>query len=365
MFLRRATVSVAALIVVCQFGCGASDSKSAATKKVDSKSANAKTNSSEPKAGSPKANTKNKTPKKDVASKPSEVKEGPEISFKFDWSKPSSGTVVAKRSLQRAGQPSLESKISYRVTIGPGKAKDHYRFSSESPKIDPLRATIPQDSLNQMLVGRLYLVSGDLKSDGSFSASKSSLASTTKELHTLIDKASSDARVPKQQRQALLATALPEKVLELVGREHWKSMVQSFLGKKMKVGVAYETEAPTELPLGGSVTFVSTLKVVEQKPAPDTGANCVRVEARSKPKGSMLKAIQKASPIPGATFEHFEMTIDGTQIVDPATLKPYLLKYVKTTNARITLPNGVTAPVKEVSTEEWRYSWNKSGAGGK
>ena len=138
-------------------------------------------------------------------------------------------------------------------------------------------------------------------------------------------------------------------------------MVQSFIGKTMKLGETYETEAATDMPVGGSVIFVSTFKVVSHEPC-DGGSDsrCIRIESHSEPKGSLTESLKNSpnTALPaGVLIERFDVTIDMVQVVNPSTLIPYSLNMVKTTTADIRLPNGVMAPTREVSTENWQYFW--------
>ena len=122
------------------------------------------------------------------------------------------------------------------------------------------------------------------------------------------------------------------------------------------------TEAPTDMPLGGSVVFVSKFRVISRQPcAPGQSEHkCVRVEAHSRPKGSLRDVIQKAPTkyIPaGASLERFAMTVDMVQVVDPSTLVPYSLTVVTTSKADMRLSNGALVPIRQVSTDNWQYVW--------
>jgi hypothetical protein len=252
----------------------------------------------------------------------------------------------------------LESKIEWAIRIRP--TDQGLRISSRDPKVSPLRARLPDDALNQLLIGRMFLPGGVLDNDGTFRAAEGT-AESVEALHAALS-AASISLLPGKHVGQFLDNALSENTIETTCREHWKTMVQSLIGKTMQLGETYETEAPTDMPLGGSVVFVSKLGVVSQEPCASDRSEqkCVRVESHSRPKGSLVDAIQKSAGnhLPaGASFERFDMTVDMVQVVEPATLVPHSLTIVRTTEAEIRLPNGVTAPTREVSTENWQYLW--------
>jgi hypothetical protein len=281
-----------------------------------------------------------------------------EIDFQFRFAEPLVGRVVASRTLERQSLDSLECGIEWSIRIEP--TDEGLRISSGDPKVSPLRARLPEDALNQLLIGRMFLPSGVLDNDGTFRAAEGTTESV-KALHDALSTASTSL-LPGEDVGQFLNNALSETTLETTCREHWKTMVQSFIGKTMQLGETYETEAPGDMPLGGSVVFVSKLKAVSQEPCVpgQSEQRCVRIVAHSQPKGSLIDAIQEsvANYIPvGASFERFDMTIDMVQIVDPLTLVPHSLTIVRTTKADMRLPNRALAPIREVSTETWQYVW--------
>ncbi len=283
--------------------------------------------------------------------------EAEEIDFQLRFAQPLVGRVVATRTLERQGVDTLEGKIEWAIRIEP--TDEALRISSRDPTVSPLRARLPEDALNQLWMGRMFLPSGVLDNDGTFRAAEGTRESV-EALHAALS--ASISLLPGKDVGQFVNSALSENILETTCREHWKTVVQSLIGKTMQLGKTYETEAPTAVPLGGSVVFVSKLKVVSQEPSVPgrSGQECVRVEWHSQPKGSLMDAVQKAAANhipPGASFERFDMTVDMVHVVDPSTLVPHSLTVVKTTKMEMRLPNGMTVPTHEVSTESWQYLW--------
>jgi hypothetical protein len=280
------------------------------------------------------------------------------IDFQLRITQPLVGHVVATRTLARQGLETLGSRIEWDIRIEP--SDEGLRISSQGPEVGRLQARLPEDALNQLLIGRMFLPSGVLGNDGTFHGAAGTRESV-EDLHDALSSASSPLLRGEDVRQ-FLANALSENTVETTCREHWKTMIQSFMGKTMEVGVTYETEAPTDLPLGGAVVFVSKLKVISQEPCTSGQSEhkCVRIEWRSQPKDPLIDEIQKsaANRIPAAaSFESFDMTIDMAQVVDPSTLVPHSLMIVKKTEADVRLSNGAVAPLREASTEKWQYVW--------
>jgi len=281
-----------------------------------------------------------------------------EIVFNLSVTEPLVGHVVATRQLQRQGLEALESRIEWLIRIEP--VDEGLRITSRNPKVSPLLARLPEDALNQLLIGRMFLPSGVLGYDGIFRAAEGTAESVTF-LHDSLSTASVSLIQSKEIDQ-FLNNALSQKIIETTCREHWKTMVQSFIGKTLQLGETYETEAVTDMPVGGSVVFVSKLKVVSQQPctADQSQQKCVRIEWHSEPKGSLMEVLQNSATtfLPaGVSIESFDMTIDMVQVVNPSTLIPHSLRITKTTKADMRLPNGVIAPTREISTENWQYFW--------
>jgi hypothetical protein len=299
------------------------------------------------------------TPAKGDSDEPTRAeRDADEIVFNFSLTEPLVGRVVATRALKRQGLDALEARIEWPIRID--RTPDGARISSGRPEVSPLRARLPEDALNQLLIGRMFLASGILDSRGVFRAAEGT-AESVGALHDSLTTAAGSLRDRGDLRR-FLSNALSERTIETTTREHWKTMVQSLVGKSMQVGETYETEAATDMPMGESVVFASTLKVVSQEPcsAEESEPRCVRIESHSQPKGSLLDMVRKSASTylqEGMSIEGFNIAIDMVQVLNPATLVPRSLRIIKTTKTDVRLPNGVTVAMREVSTEDWQYHW--------
>jgi hypothetical protein len=231
---------------------------------------------------------------------------------------------------------------------------------SGRPKVSPLDARLPEDALNQLLIGRMFLASGVIGSEGEYSASAETQQSVEALHDAIIDSrpSSLDAEVARQN----LATIVPTEVVTTVSRGYWKTMIASLLGKSLEVGSRYETESPSELPMGGQVIFVSDLTISGRRSCTsDTaGTECVRIVMHSRPKQSILEAVRDSvkSRMPaGTSVERYDITADVVHVLDPKTLIPYSLQMVKKTDGSMRFPNGISVPIKELSREEWEFEW--------
>jgi hypothetical protein len=206
----------------------------------------------------------------------------------------------------------------------------------------------------------MFLASGVINSDGKFTADAETLESVKALQDAIVDSRPSllDAAVARQNLDALLST----EIVTTVSRSYWTSMLQSLHGKNLDVGSKYETEAPSELPIGGEAEFVSELTVIGRCSCTGdaTRSNCVRVVVRSRPKESILETVREIvkSRMPaGTSIEQFDLTMELTHILDPSTLVPYSLQIVRKTDGSIRFPNGASVPSKELSREEWQFEW--------
>lgn len=288
--------------------------------------------------------------------------EGDAIPFQLAITKPLSGRVVATRMLTRKGLDALQSRIEWTMQIEP--EGDGYKLTSGAPQIGPLEAQLPSDVLNQMLTGRMYLCSGRLTAAGAFEATEATGESVEALKAALA--AATAADVPEDERRKFLDDALSAEAMDVVNRDHWKTMVESLAGKSMRVGESYKVDTPVELPLGGFTNLSSTFQVIsrEARTAAGVEQNCVRIESRSNAGESLAAVFQQAagSRLPeGTIVESIEMNVTMSQVVDPATLTPHLLSASKTAELLLRMPNGSEMPSLEVSTEKWEYTWDGGG----
>ncbi|MBW3541123.1 MAG: hypothetical protein KY476_12715, partial [Planctomycetes bacterium] len=89
-----------------------------------------------------------------------------EIAFQFTATEPRVGRVIVMRTLERRGLPRLETRIEWAIYIEP--TDEGLRIVSRQPIVTVPRARLPEDVLNQLLIGRLFLASGVLDKDGIF-----------------------------------------------------------------------------------------------------------------------------------------------------------------------------------------------------
>ncbi len=284
---------------------------------------------------------------------------GETFALRLAWEDSRSGKVIGKRTLVRRGQSRLEGRVEWPIRIDRASGKAGWTIKSGKPAIGPLKAGVPEDELNQMLIGRMYGPSGTVSREGRYTPADT-LAEDVRALHQLLQQAA-EGLVPPDQQRGFLRQGLSASIVETVTREHWKTLSESLHGLDLELGVKYVSEAPTDLPMGGSAVFASTLVLTSVNPcAGDPRSRCVRIESLSRPKTSLVEQVgDSVQALAGARPRRFDITTKMIHVVDAATLLPYSLTMVKDSDAEFLMEDGSVVPLKETATESWIYSWDR------
>ena len=173
-----------------------------------------------------------------------------------------------------------------------------------------------------------------------------------------------------EKLKASLPAGLPPTVAALLSEEtfingatqEWDARIGSFVGMDAEIGDVWAGVEETPLPIGGTITFYSVTKLVEQVKFDDV--DCVRLEFSFNSDAEELKnlmgdmweglaemADMEATPSVSST----KIAGKGERIIDPATMLIYSETVERTTKMMMAVPGRGEVEMTSVDKREYGY----------
>lgn len=293
------------------------------------------------------------------------------VALRFDWPVGLTASVQTERSTHTTGPRGPSSttvRMSYRIDVEEAqdgrliRRGDILAEDPESGRIYPLEQ-LPEPLASQLTaVFPSFVVSDDgqlLRLEGI----EPLLEEAQRKLESLL------AELPPEsaEARALAATRVSEEHLLGAAREHWDQLAGAWAGARLVVGESYQKKARLVVPaLGGPRVLSQTEFGVGQRiPCGEetTAADCVEIEARSRPLPEALaqleQVIRERSPTPGGqgTLEDFEIEESSYLVAEPSTLIPHYLETTTKFRATLRRPGEADISVADLDQTIYRYHY--------